>query len=746
MQKIPKYKSLRIYLTAFVLYYMLIAPMSSMLYLTNFPKTEEYSKFLKKAKPSIDSLNISSNSNALQTDSMMLDSTGNDNKALIHSNNQFKKRRNILAKKKGKYGQSNFFELESMFLKTLLLVFILGFLFALPFKIFFYRKRRSKHIPVFIEKFCRRTLIYSPEINAAIVLLAFIITNVFIINKLFIVNDFTSLIRRETYFQYWMVFLAAGLLTTTFVYYWQKHRVQIKYIEIVYSKESLKKRIFSNKVGKISFRLIVSSTLTTLLPLSIVLTYLLLSISSIRDLNIYMPSQPEMEIMFGGYFQLFDKEDLTSLFNQVNLYYMNVPDTFFMFVGISMGIFVTIIYLIFFVYWSNSTLIRPITELLNNMQKTTGGKLNNYSIVRTNDEIGELTENYNIMTTKLSNYIANIAKMNTELEEKVKKRTAEIQFQNEEIKAQKDEVESQRDEIEQQKDYVIQQRDLIRLKNKAITDSIEYASTIQKALLPPPELISKYLPKHFILNKPRDIVSGDFYWLHQTESKQKNKKTLVVAADCTGHGVPGAFLSLLGISYLNEIIIDNKEYNPAAILNRLKENIIKSLRQTGKIGKSRDGIDIALCAIDYENHSLEYAGAYNSIYIIRKKGATKAYIKKLCMNQEHFKTEEIEGHTLVEIKADKIPIGSSPKQNAQFNKKEFHIETGDMIYLFSDGYVDQFGGDKRLKFMPKRFKQVLVSLNSLAMNEQKAKLEETLKNWMGTEKQTDDILVLGIKI
>jgi len=743
MQKIPKYKGLRIYLVAFVLYYMLISPMSSMLYITNFPKTKEYSRFLKKVKRSTgDSLNISFNNNKLTVNTDTTELTEKENSFHEQHNTDNKNEGGILAKK-GKYRQSNYFELEILFLSVLLLVFILGFLFALPFKIFFYKKKRNKPIPAFIENFCQKTLVHSPGINAGIVSLAFIVTNGLIINKLFIVNNFTSDIRRDTYFQYWIVFLVAGLLTTTFVYYWHKHRVQIKYIEFIHSKEALKKRIFPNKVGKIGFRLIISSTLTTLLPLSIVVTYILLSLSSIKGLSLYMPSQTEMKIIFGGYYQLLDKADLTDLFNETNLFYINVPDTFFMFIGIGMGIFVSIIYLLFFVYWSNSTLINPITELLNNMQKTTGGKLNNFSIVRTNDEIGELAENYNIMTSKLNDYISNIAKMNAELEDRVKERTAEIEAQKEEIKAQRDEVESQRDKIEEQKDYVIKQRDLIGHKNKAITDSIEYASTIQKALLPPQELMNNYLSEHFILYKPRDIVSGDFYWVNQTESKSTDEQTIVVAADCTGHGVPGAFLSLLGISYLNEIIIDNKEYNPSEILNKLKTNIIKSLRQTGEIGKSRDGIDIAICVIDYKNHSLQYAGAYNSIYIIRKK---ESNIQSIRENKAHFKVEEHENHTIIEIKADRIPIGSSPKQNATFSKKEFLLEKDDMIYLFSDGYVDQFGGDNRLKYMSKRFKQTLVSICALPVEEQRQELVQILNNWMGAEKQIDDILVIGIKI
>ncbi|RLD68126.1 MAG: hypothetical protein DRI95_03695, partial [Bacteroidetes bacterium] len=473
-----------------------------------------------------DSLEAISKNDTITTELALRD-TVNASNSKIKTSLKKKDQGLVISTENGKYSSSNYFDLESLFLKLLLVVFSLGFLFALPFKIYFRRKRKNKTIPVSIGKFCKKTLIYSPLINAGIVSIAFIVTGLYMMDKLFISDILTNELKKEIYLQYWIVFLVAGLLTITFVYFWQKHRVQIKYMEFVYSKLELRKRIYKYKGGKIRFRLMVSSVLTTLLPLSIVVTYILLSITSLKVLNIYAPSQSELKIIFGGYYHLFD--DSNSLMNFINtydLYYLNVPDTILMFIGIGMGIFVTIIYLLFFNFWSNSTLIKPIGELLKNMQKTTGGKLNNYSIVRTNDEIGELAENYNIMTTKLNDYISDIAKMNAELEGKVKERTAEIEAQKEEIEAQRDEVESQRDEIEQQRDYVIEQRDLISIQNKAITDSIEYAGSIQNALLPPETLLNQYLGEHFVLYKPRDIVSGDFYW-----TKQVNKYIIIIAAD-----------------------------------------------------------------------------------------------------------------------------------------------------------------------------------------------------------------------
>ena len=747
MRKIPKYKGLRIYLVAFILYYMLISPMSSMLYVTNFPKMHEYSKFLKMMdNSSKDSLEAISENETIQTELALTDTVKSSN-SKIKTSLEKKDQGLVISTKNSKFSSSNYFDLESLFIKLLLIVFSLGFLFTLPFKIYFRRKRKNRQIPKFINRFCKKTLIYSPLINAGIVSIAFIVTGLYMIDKLFISDVLTDPLKKEIYFQYWIVFLVAGLLTVTFVYYWQKHRVQIKYMEFVYSDTELRKSIFKYKGGKIRFRLMISSVLTTLLPLSIVVAYILLSITSLKDLNIYAPSQAELKIIFGGYYQLFDDQNsLVSFINKNNLYYLNVPDTILMFIGIGMGIFVTIIYLLFFNFWSNSTLIKPIGELLKNMQKTTGGKLNNYSIVRTNDEIGELAENYNIMTTKLNDYISDIAKMNAELEDKVKERTAEIEAQKEEIEAQRDEVESQRDEIEQQRDYVIEQRDLISIQNKAITDSIEYAGSIQNALLPPEKLLNQYLGEHFVLYKPRDIVSGDFYWVHQRESDKDQKHVFIAAADCTGHGVPGAFLSMLGIAFLDEIVSVKEENNPARILDKLKANVIKSLHQTGEIGKSRDGIDISLCNIDYESLKLKYAGAYNSIYIIRKKNDSNGQKMESHEHDEFYKVEQNNGFELVEIKADKISIGVSPKKSASFNLKEFQLRKGDMIYLFSDGYVDQFGGNKRLKFLYRKFKDTLIAVNGLSPKQQLTELERVHNDWRGLEKQIDDILVIGIKI
>jgi len=288
------------------------------------------------------------------------------------------------------------------------------------------------------------------------------------------------------------------------------------------------------------------------------------------------------------------------------------------------------------------------------------------------------------------------------LEQKVEERTIEIEKSKEELK--------------QQRDIATMHRDQIAAQNKNITDSIHYASRIQSAILPPLELIERILPEFFVLYKPRDIVSGDFYWM-----LEKDSKIIIAAADCTGHGVPGAFMSMLGIAFLNEIVNKKEIYHPNDILNELKNNVIKSLHQTGRDNEAKDGMDIALCTIDLDKMILEFAGAYNPLILIR--------------NGE-----------LIQIKADHMPIGIHSFATTSFTNNEYPIQKNDTLYLFSDGYVDQFGGPQQRKFMIKNFKNYLLSIQDKGMSEQKELLDQNIKDWMGETDQIDDILVIGVRI
>lgn len=262
---------------------------------------------------------------------------------------------------------------------------------------------------------------------------------------------------------------------------------------------------------------------------------------------------------------------------------------------------------------------------------------------------------------------------------------------------------------------VIERTREIELQNKKITDSIQYASRIQSALLPPKEDLDKLLKSYFILNKPRDIVSGDYYWI-----AYKSNKVIIAVADCTGHGVPGAFMSILGISLLNEIVNKAKSILANDLLNRLREQLITSLRQTGKNDKTRDGIEVALCVVDYNKRKLQYAGAFRPLYLIRKSD-------------------------LSEIKGDYMPIGIYEGDKRPFSKKELHFEENDIIYMFSDGYPDQIGGPERKTFRLKKFKELLMDIHTKPMNEQKVILEKKYKEWKRDIEQIDDILVMGIK-
>lgn len=278
-----------------------------------------------------------------------------------------------------------------------------------------------------------------------------------------------------------------------------------------------------------------------------------------------------------------------------------------------------------------------------------------------------------------------------------------------------------------------QQKEKIEKQKEEITDSIKYAKRIQTAVLPPAEIISTYLPEHFILFKPRDIVSGDFYWM-----KQVDDYTLIAAADCTGHGVPGAFMSMLGIAFLNEIATHRDIFSANEILNELRNQVKQSLRQTGKEGEAKDGMDIAFCVLNRKLMKLQYAGAYNPLYLYRSKTIPNPLNSECVI--------ESDTHYLIEIKADKMPIGIHVNDSNIFTNHEIDIMPGDSIYIFSDGFADQTGGESDKKFLSKNFKNLLLNIQHLEMAKQKEFLEETLKKWMGNTSQVDDILVIGVRI
>lgn len=307
-----------------------------------------------------------------------------------------------------------------------------------------------------------------------------------------------------------------------------------------------------------------------------------------------------------------------------------------------------------------------------------------------------------------------------ELEDRVKERTLEINRKNRKLEQQNIEITAQRDEIETQHRIAVEQKEHIEGQNKSIKDSIQYAQKIQSAILPPDSILRELVDELFILYKPKDIVSGDFYWI-----KQVNKYIVIVAADCTGHGVPGALMSMLGISYLNEIVQTKEITQANQILNELRYQIRHSLRQHGLPDESKDGIDMALCVIDTKNRKMQYAGAYNPLYIIRA---------------------DQDMPELKEIKADRMPVGYYQGKVKSFSNHNIPLEVGDIFYIFSDGFVDQKGGPDNRKFMSKNFKNLLLEIHEQPMHDQQSILDKTLTVWMGNNPQMDDILVIGFRV
>ncbi|MFO7932905.1 MAG: triple tyrosine motif-containing protein [Bacteroidales bacterium] len=290
---------------------------------------------------------------------------------------------------------------------------------------------------------------------------------------------------------------------------------------------------------------------------------------------------------------------------------------------------------------------------------------------------------------------------------------------------------------------IIQERTAeIRKQKEELTDSIEYASRIQRALLPHDRLMEEQHIEHFILFRPRDIVSGDFYWM-----ASKDDKLLIVAADCTGHGVPGAFMSMLGMTFLDEIVIKSDITSTERILESLREHVITSLKQSGKSMEesTKDGMDLAMVCLDKKSRLIQFSGAYNPLYLVRKLSRQeKEKIRKgeeLDLPRGSIHDHE---HLLLQIRGDQMPIGISEKK-LPFTSTTLKND-GFNIYMFSDGFLDQFGGPKGKKFMSKNFKKLILELQGVPLKEQGIEMEKVLLEWMGKISQIDDILVMGLRM
>lgn len=334
-----------------------------------------------------------------------------------------------------------------------------------------------------------------------------------------------------------------------------------------------------------------------------------------------------------------------------------------------------------------------LNELIQSMEQTTefaketgAGKFDaNYKPLSKDDSLGHA-----------------LLKMRDDLAENERSLERKVMERTEEVVRQKSEIENKNEELE--------------ILYKQVTDSIHYAKRIQEAILPPSALIDQILPNSFVLFKPKDIVSGDFYWI-----EKKNGLTYFAAVDCTGHGVPGAFMSLVGHNILKDIISNTNVIKPSEILDKLREGVINTLHVSNSGNQSKDGMDITLCCINFDTLELQYAAAYNPLCIVR------------------------DGELIIHD-ANKFPIGAFIGEKENFDNITIQLQKNDQLYIYSDGYADQFGGPNGKKFMVGNFRKLLVQLANKPITEQMGFLKTTLDNWQGDLEQVDDVLIIGLKV
>lgn len=437
MTKIPKYKSIRIFIVSGIFYFFLVMPFMGFIWIQKLPEYIDRGLISGGgASGQIGPLQFSTDSIPLANDRIQLDSLQNFIDPKIKSTLPDLNEKGIspdIAGPPDKFTPINdlykgFQEGSSSpdaglsindkddrpaYFGTSFDIFFYGIEIALlvvlilsyPFKRYFRRKRKGKEVSARLEFFCRRYLLKTPIIYAGIYSLVMLATIGYIAYiNLFV--DYSNSINAGILEEYFYIATLSGFLSTIFVFYWHKHRVHIFYLEVLYHEDELRKRIFRNSLGKIRNRLWLASGMTTLLPLTIVIFYLVLSVSKISDLNLDLTNQQIRSILLGNYEQLFVSNNLE------NLFYVNSINAYMMFIGIGTSIFISLIYILTFVRWTTLDIVLPVKELLGNMQKTGEGKTTNFSIVRTNDEIGELTEGFNIMSQRIKNYIDNISEIN----------------------------------------------------------------------------------------------------------------------------------------------------------------------------------------------------------------------------------------------------------------------------------------------------------------------------------------------
>jgi len=438
MKKIPKYKSVRILLVSGLFYFFLVMPFMGFIFIREIPKLIDHGLFtIKPNGVSMEGLNIKINNHDDTSDTLVQHTSNPDtllneltfqnsdsliditidslkmheDKVLLSISNDSSNNapiiKDIIANKKNENNPQYFSTSFNVFYNGILLAFLVGFLFSIPFKRYFRLKRKGKKISTRLEFFCRRYLLYTPVIYATIFGLV-IFATIGYIGYVNLFEDLSGNVNANIFDDYFYIASLAGFLSTIFVYYWHKHRVHINYIEVLFGENELRKRIFRKSIGRIRNRLWLASGMTTLLPLTIVIFYLILSVSRASDLDLDLANEQIRRLLLGNYDKIF-----SSTVDISDLYYVDSINALMMFIGIGTSIFVSLIYILTFVRWTTQDIVFPVKELLENMQKTGDGKNTNFSIVRTNDEIGRLAEGYNIMSQRIRNYIDHINEINT---------------------------------------------------------------------------------------------------------------------------------------------------------------------------------------------------------------------------------------------------------------------------------------------------------------------------------------------
>ena len=319
-----------------------------------------------------------------------------------------------------------------------------------------------------------------------------------------------------------------------------------------------------------------------------------------------------------------------------------------------------------------------------------------------------------------------------------KKAKDHLELSYAEINQKNEEILSQRDQLNFQHNQVLKQKTLLEKSHRRITDSINYAKLIQNALLPSESTLKSLIPDHIVFFKPSEIVSGDFYWI-----KHINDKIYIVVADCTGHGVPGAFMSMLGIAFLNEIARRDDVKNTSDILNILRQEVIDALSQGSEDSRPNEGMNVSIIAIDKKNMNAQFSGAYSSMCLIRHKDKEKPLNSSIC--KEKMSSLEKNDYVLYELKGDAQTVARTFSEDS-FTACNFSLVRDDIIYLYSDGYIDQLNGITNRRYTTLRFKNLLIDIHGQSFSQKYSKLENTFNDWQGENDQTDDVLLIGIRI